>query len=100
MGYGRITDAKKQNPRRDKKKTRLHGCRPWPILTEYYRTSFVPMNKYGIAQNSTPHAKDDYHSRFLYVSSESATTHGTWTNAPSYKLPNPAGASSCKTKGR
>ncbi|XPS99090.1 actin cytoskeleton and mitosis protein [Ascochyta lentis] len=31
------------------------------------KTTFVPLNKYGVLFNSTPHAKDDYHDRFLYL---------------------------------
>ncbi|KAJ4991703.1 SAC3 family protein 1 [Stagonosporopsis vannaccii] len=31
------------------------------------KVSFVPMAKYGAAENSTPHAKDDYASRFTYL---------------------------------
>ncbi|KAF3035629.1 hypothetical protein E8E11_000650 [Didymella keratinophila] len=29
--------------------------------------TFVPMKKYGAVENSTPHAKDDYNSRFDYL---------------------------------
>ncbi|KZM19360.1 actin cytoskeleton and mitosis protein [Ascochyta rabiei] len=31
------------------------------------KITFVPLNKYGAVFNSTPHAKADYHDRFLYL---------------------------------
>lgn len=71
-GYGMYTGKNIQQDASRDSRSDTHGCRPWPILTEYLSTPFVPMNKYGTVENSTPHAKDDYNSRFTYVSSSSA----------------------------
>lgn len=72
-----------------------------PILTEQHRTAFVPLKKYGTAENSTPHAKDDYNQRFTFVSSwrHAPTPTRTRANTPSYKMHSRAGASSCRTRG-
>lgn len=59
------THAKSARSDRSRK---LHACHPWSILTEDTRITYVPLDRYGTVLNSTPHAKEDYTNRFLYVS--------------------------------
>lgn len=64
---GPLTEATTHDASRDSRSA-AHGCSPRPILTKHNRPiEFVPLKKYGTMQNSTPHPKDDYNSRFDYV---------------------------------